>query len=159
MTEKKGLLFSLGHFNLCCPAENMQEVILLERAHIREIPGVRSVFRGVFVFRNAEIVPLLNLSLLMQLGHEEKETIPVGVLALKDGFHFGITISEETEIINYLDEQMQPIETSPRGLDPKFFQGVITSYGKMIFILSIENFRKYFFKEQSASHHSASSTI
>lgn len=146
MSEKKGLLFSLGHFNLCCPAENMQEVFLLDKHEVREIPGVRSLFRGIFIFRD-EIVPLLNLELLLQMGEREQHIVPVGVMALESGYHFGLTIAEETEIINYYDHNIQALETGPRGLDPKFFKGMISSYGKMIFILSIENFRKYFFKE------------
>jgi len=145
MAEKKGLLFTLGHFNLCCPAENMQEVIYLEKNRVREIPGVRSLFRGLFVFHQ-EIVPLLNLSLLLQLGEENKDIISVGVMALHSGYHFGITIADETEIILYNPNELKALETAPRGIDPQLFAGMISSKGRMIFMIAIENFQRYFFR-------------
>lgn len=146
MASHKGLLFSLEHFNLCCPAERMQEVILLPREEVREIPGVRSLFRGIFRFRN-DVLPLLNLSLLFHMGENEQSIIPVGVMELDNRYNFGLTISAETEIIDYHDFHVNTLERGPRGIDIKLFQGYIQSFGKMIFILSIDYFRKYFEKK------------
>lgn len=142
MPSQKGLLFTLGHFNLCCPATSMDEVAMIPHQQIRQIPGVRSLLKGIFT-HHQEILPLLNLSMLFQLGELEYDIVPVGVMVLSDKRKFGLTIAERTEIIDYHDEEIENLERSLRGIDRRFFLGYINAYGKMIFLLSVDSFAIY----------------
>ncbi|MFC1851477.1 chemotaxis protein CheW [candidate division CSSED10-310 bacterium] len=143
MLEQKGLLFSLSHYHLCCPAEDVNEIILLNKDRVREVPGVKSLFRGLFINRG-QILPLLNLRHLFQMGEDEQDIIPVGVMELEQNLLFGLTIAAQTEIIEFNELLIEPFERGPRGINPRFFKGYISAYGKMIFIMALDGFKSYF---------------
>lgn len=140
--DEKGLLFTLEHFSICCPAKNMIEVKLIPAASVREIPGVRTLLRGMFVYHDV-VLPLINLALLFHIGERKRDIIPVGVMKTDDGHQFGLIIDEKTEIIDFTPSRLQEMDRAPRGMKAEFFLGYIQSYGKMIFVLSINSFIKY----------------
>lgn len=103
------------------PIKAIQEI--LPMPSILPLPQLPEAIIGVYVFRG-QIIPVLNLSNQLKLEGEAPKTGQWQlVVTAHDDRHYALAVTDIIEIINYADNEVEPLPTTSEG-EEYIFHGI-----------------------------------
>lgn len=126
------LVFTLKTQSFALPILAVQEVRIYEKP--MPMPQSKAWFKGILNLRG-EIVPVIDMAALLQLGSFEKSGTSTIIVTVHEGKPYGFAIDEVNNVLAYTSEELRqvPSQTNPDSATT----GLISSESRTIQLLSL----------------------
>lgn len=132
LSPQEVLVFTLKSQAFALPILAVQEVRIYEKP--MPMPQSQAWFKGILNLRG-EIVPVIDMAALLQLGSFEKTGTSTIIVTMFNGKTFGFAIDEVNNVLAYNEEDLRqvPSQTNPNSATT----GLISSESRTIQLLSL----------------------